>query len=380
MKKTVGLLVSFMLLVSGCGLSNSPEESETEKSQEIGTEKTAGAEGRDYLQYKVNPKQFSENRGMITQRLNNRIDMNGMETGLMTLSQEYFPADKLNYQEGQQLKDLSNWVYRKSTHKEGLNPAVKISDNMNWEEKMEVQKKNPVYLAHIQEQNYVDKDGKIKGISIGLGLNSIDYIKIQDEQGLTHFGEVDISQKKMKTEGKKIAEEVINRIRKKANLKNVPILISLFELGEKNSVIPGNYFTYAFVDDDQNSIKKWEDLNRKYYLFPSDDGKEKDKDISDRLLDIEEYVNEYFTTTDIKLVSQGLYVDNELEKMVINVSTNMVKYPETVAFVQAFTPAVSDYFPHTPVYMYVNSPEGMKATIIKEPSEEPIVHIHDEFQ
>lgn len=77
-------------------------------------------------------------------------------------------------------------------------------------------KNNPLYLAHILEHNYMMKksDDKVAlaGVVIGLALNSVHYYQ-KEQYGAVY--ETKIPQDKMIAEGKKIAEEVLQRLRKK---------------------------------------------------------------------------------------------------------------------------------------------------------------------
>ncbi|MEI2666970.1 CamS family sex pheromone protein [Rossellomorea sp. LJF3] len=373
MKKWMIVSLSLLILIAGC--SNKPQEVIDEETLEI--QNSAASDAREYLNYKVNKEKKSVNRGLITMTINNRSDMDEIETGLMSLSTEHFSPEKYVYQEGQYLKNLNSWLGRKSkTNKAGLNPELAITDDMTWEEQMEMEKKNPMYLAYIHEQNYVDADGKIKGISLGLAMNSIDYIRVEDDKKLMHFDEVNINEKMMEEYGKKVANTVASRVRANNELKNVPIMISIFKLQPLNSVVPGNYIATTYLDENDREIKNWDDVSDKYFYFPSDEGEEKDRDLYNRIRDLEDYVSKYFAHQDIEFVGKGLYRKETLNKLVIDVHTGMVKETELIGFAQAIGPEIVDYFPHTPVYLYVKTPKGLKATIVKEVDQEPFVQIH----
>ena len=376
-KRLILTSAGLMVFLSGCTFLGMPDKSENENTNLVTQQSTSENETNEYLRYKVKSSVFSENRELITYQVNNRVDMNEIETGLMSLSEEYFPADKFVYQEGQFLEEIGSWIRRESNDELGLNPAIEVTEEMGWEEVMEISKENPMYLGYVHEQNYVDQKGNLKGLSIGLAMKSVDYISVNDNLGLKHFDTKEISEKKMISEGKKMAETIINRVRQKENLNNVPIVISLYQLEKKNSVLPGSYFTYAYLDANDKSIKKWREIEKKDFLFPSGDAEEHDRVVSNRLKGLEEDMNSFFKDRTIQLVSKGTYIDNDLQKMVINVNTDMTKYGEIVGFVQAFTPEIQDFFPHEPIYIYVKTPDGTAATVLIEPEEEPSVHIHD---
>ncbi len=372
MKKWMIASLSLLILASGC--ANKPSEVINDETLEA--QSKAAGKAREYLTYKIDQEKKSVNRGLITQTVNNRSDMDEIETGLMSQSIKHFPPDKVNYQEGQYLTGIKDWIKRKSSsNKTGLNPELEIKDGMGWEDQVKLEKDNPAYLAYIHEQNYVDSDGKIQGISLGLAMNSVDYIRVQDSQKLMHFDEKEISSKEMDAYGKKAAETIVKRIRKNSKLKDVPIMISLYKLQPTNSVVPGNYFTTAFIDGNDNSIKKWSDLDEEYYYFPSDKGEEKNRDLAKNLLNLEDEVSKYFSHQDIKLVGKALYSGDSINKLVIEVNTGMVKEAELIGFSQVFGTEIVDYFPNIPVYVYVKTPKGVKATMVKEVDQEPFVDI-----
>ncbi|MCA1053633.1 CamS family sex pheromone protein [Rossellomorea aquimaris] len=374
MKKWMIASLSFLVLLSGC--NNKPQEVMDEETLEI--QNSAASDAREYLTYKINKQKKSVNRGLITMMINNRSDMDEIETGLMSLSKDHFSPEDMIYQEGQYLKDISSWLGRKSKeNKEGLNPALEIKSGMGWEERLEREKQNPMYLAYIHEQNYVDSKGKIKGISLGFAMNKIDYIRVKDSKGLMHFDEKVIDDKKLEEYGKEAAKKVVSRVRSIKELKNVPIFISIYKLQPINSVVPGNYFISSYVDDNDKSIKKWTEINEKYYYFPSKEGEEKDRDLQNRIRDLEDYVSKFFSHQDIEFVGKALYKKDNLNQLVIDVHTGMVKETELIGFAQAIGPEIVDYFPHMPVYLYVKTPKGLKATIVKEVDQEPFVEIHE---
>ncbi|RIW28755.1 hypothetical protein D3H55_20875 [Bacillus salacetis] len=376
-KRLIATSAGLLLVLSGCNFLGMPGKQENENTNLVTQQSTSENETNEYLRYKVKSSVFSENRELITYQVNNRVDMNEIETGLMSISEEYFPADEFIYQEGQYLNGISSWIRRKSNDELGLNPAIEVTEDMGWEKVMELSKDHPMYLGYVHEQNYVDQKGNIKGLSIGLAMKSVDYISVNDNMGLRHFDTKEISEKKMVSEGKKMAETVIKRVRENEKLRNVPVVISLYQLEKQNSVLSGSYFTYAYLDGNDKGIKKWRDVEKKDYLFPSDEAEEHDRVVANRFKGLEEDMNSFFSDRTIQLVAKGTYIESDLQKMVINVNTDMAKYGEIVGFVQAFTPEIQDFFPHEPVYIYVKTPEGTAATVLIEPEEEPVVHIHD---
>src|SRR5690606_39178103 len=136
----------------------------------------------------------------------------------------------------------------------------------------EQNEKNPIYLAHILEHNYLvknDKTVKLGGIVIGLALNSVHYYQ-KEQWGATY--ETKISHEKLAAEGKKMGEEILKRLRAMEGVGDVPITIALFEQQAKNAVIPGNFFAYAHRSKG-NSLGEWKSIDEQYYLIASSTAK-----------------------------------------------------------------------------------------------------------
>src|SRR5699024_2533266 len=161
----------------------------------------------------------SNSRG-ITLKMNSSVNLKSFETGLMRLSQNYFSTENHLFQEGQFISSDSiySWLGRESEdNPEGLNP----SDN----KKTEPDERNPIYLQTILEQDYyreTDEGTKLAGVSIGLGMNQVDYYrKVQ-------FGpefETQISKEELLKQGQKMANEIVKRMREVEEIGELPIMV-----------------------------------------------------------------------------------------------------------------------------------------------------------
>ena len=139
-----------LLLLAGCtslpGTSSSSSSKATKKLQTTGKVTDSMYEGViDNGQYKT-----SQTRGLTTQQSNTSFDVKSLESGLLKLSKEQLPTSKYVFQEGQSLKtaQAQKWLARKSkTNTEGLNPEDNGQKDPN--------KRNPIYLQQILEQDYL---------------------------------------------------------------------------------------------------------------------------------------------------------------------------------------------------------------------------------
>ena len=178
--KKFGIIISLCLsaaLMASCGKlgGNSNTTTATTESSKSGYQTTGENNSSDYQgiiedgEYKT-----SKSRGVgISQNSDNLLNLKSFEAGLTTISKDHFSTKSYIFQEGQYLNKatIQDWLGRKSSsNPEGLNP----SDNG----KKEANKRNPIYVQQIEEQDYMKQNnGKLElaGMTIGIGMNQKDY-------------------------------------------------------------------------------------------------------------------------------------------------------------------------------------------------------------
>ncbi|WP_102275543.1 CamS family sex pheromone protein [Cytobacillus massiliigabonensis] len=340
---------------------------------EIGMEQST-ADIEERKNYQILPN-YGETRGIIVQEIYNPLDVTNIEVELMNLSQQHFPSTKFFYREGNTIKNISKWHERQSDEPEGLNPAIEIPEDAGWEIKMELEKKHPKYLAIIEDQEYVDKKGTIKGLSIGVILNSTYYIdKIIDDQGLKHTDLVELKEKFLKKKGKEIGEQILHRIRKQKELSNVPVFIALYIQANKNNMLPGRYFASTIVNDNKQSIK-WVDINRNQISVPSKTFGKINKELNDKITYIKEDIEKYYNMN-FSLSGKGLIDDSNIEKISLELSIDPLSYPSLVGLVQYITPEISNLSQDFPITLLITSIDEPKAIIICNKNQSPKIHIY----
>ena len=322
------------------------------------------------------PYKESASRGLIVSNINTKYDVKEAESGLLRLSQQAFDPSKYYFQEGQYLdKDtVTSWLSRSNQDPAGLNPRT--TKNMTPTERA---KNAPIYLAHIVEQNYLQEIGKNKvklaGISIGLALNSVYYYQ-KEQYGATY--EEDIPQSKLETEGKKIAKQVVKRLRQIDGLAEVPITIGLFKQLSRSSIVPGTYFAYTDVDQGSATIKDWKNINEKYVLFPTSDTNNQYRDINENFTNFKHDIDKYFSNY-TNIVGTGFYQNNKIQKLKIEIPIKFYGTSEIIGFTQYMSGEVMDQFPKgLQIEVNVTSVNGPEALVVKEAnSNEPYVHIYN---
>lgn len=375
MKKLMTLLICALLTLSACAPKFNQEEKVV---QEIENKKQKAIIPKYNISnsyYRtILPFQPGEARGLIVENVNTRLDMEEFELGLMRIAQEKFSPSQYLFQQGQYLdrKTIESWLKRKQGNGEGLNPALR-NEGTNAEKN----KKSPLYISHILEHNYLMKTGndkvKLGGVVIGLAMNSVHYY--ETEEGYPR--EVKISKSDMEKEGKKAAEEIVSRLRQMDGLKEVPIIIGLFEQQPKSSIVPGRFFAAGYVDKGSNSIKNWENINEEYYVFPSDEAQKNHRDDLVKFLNLKSDIEEFFPNY-TGVIGRAFYRDDQLQQLTIDVVMQFYGKTEVIGFTQYVTGLLMEKMPdYIPISVYVSSVRGPESIIVKSPDKnEPFVHIY----
>ncbi len=339
----------------------------------------------------VLPFKQGEARGLVSEQLNTRLDIDEFETGLMRVAQETFSTDEYLYQEGQYLTSevITSWLKRKLTGdalkqaqaeaKEndekfvdlGLNPALTGEGGLEQQNA-----NNPIYLAHMLEHNYLIQEGntaKLGGVVIGLAMNSVHYFNQKDGYAREHK----ISRSEILSKGKEIAQEIITRVRNTSGLENVPIVIALYEQEKKSSIVPGNFIAKTTVKQGTNNLGKWEDIKEDYYFFPSPEATEDYRDDAQMFNRFKQDIEEFFPNY-TGVIGKAFYKNEELNYLDIEIPMQFYGKAEVVAFTQFVTGKIMEYFPdYMNVEVNIMSTSGQEALILKEPNqEEPTVHIY----
>ncbi len=213
----------------------------------------------------------------------------------------------------------------------------------------------------------------MSGVVVGLALNSVHYYQ-KEKYGATF--EQKISRDKLEAEGKKMADEVLKRMRGMKGMGDVPIVIALFEQKGKNDVVPGNFFTYA-VSDKGDSLGDWKKIDEKYVLFPSEEAEKNHRDDLTFYMRFKDDIEEYFPNYN-GVIGRGFYKDGQLVDMKIEIPVQMFGEAEIIGFTQWATSLIIDHFPdYLNVEVEINSVNGAEALIVRNAGEEkPFVHIY----
>ncbi|TKD68220.1 CamS family sex pheromone protein [Pseudalkalibacillus hwajinpoensis] len=403
-------LMAFSLVLSGCVpsfMKNEQDEtvkapnSEGESEEMIVSDdiKTSERYYRSVLEKdgEKNSLDTSKVRGLVTAGVDNRLDVDSLEMGLIRLSQEHYDPDKYFFKEGQLFDSdqIHSWLYRdngvskkeaekdkKKKVNEGLNPVLGVKDDQaNYEQVIAAEKKNPKFLSYIHEQDYYvqnkDEELQLGGISIALSLYSEYPYSVLDEKGLKYTGSVKLDKKEVIAKAKESITPIIKKIRAEHD---VPIMFSLFMEQPRQSVVPGNFVASAYVEEGKSSPGSWKDLNEQYVAFPSSKAETEYPAESEKFADFTREIQDFFPNF-VGVIGTGFYKQDKLSQMKVEIPIQFYSKAEVISFTQFVNGLVkkrNDTFPQDlPVSIYITNNDEPESMIVKDPNEEePFVHIY----
>lgn len=388
MKKKMLLLLAVLMLLAGCAPNFNKQEEVVQENENSG-EKAIIPKFRISDQYyqTMLPFEASEARGLVVNNINTKYDLTEFETGLMRTAQNTFDTDKFFFQEGQYLKKdtVRSWLNRKYTPAQLAERKLKEEDNIGLnpvdDEQGDIDarnKKSPIYLAHVLEHNYLTKgEGDtvhLGGVVIGLALNSVHYYQ-KEQYGATY--ETKIDRKALEAEGKKIADEVLSRLRKTEGLQDVPIVIALFEQEGRSSVVPGNFIAYAEAAKGSAKLGGWQAVKEEYVLFPSSAAEKNYRDDSTTFKNFKQDVEKYFPNFN-GVIGRAFYAEDQLQEIDIEIPIQFYGKTEAIGFTQYTASLIMNHFPnYISVQVSITSVNGPEALIVRKADQnEPFVHIY----
>lgn len=372
-KLLLSLLLPFLLLVA-CQTDDKEENLADENNEETQKDESAAVSrnqlGSNYYRPALNKDGnyiTSKNRG-VTLSLNSGINMNIFEKDLIRLSQEDYPTDEYLIREGQHLSEelVNSWINRKSEdNPDGLNP----------EDTGDEDNRSPRYLNSILELDFfkeTEDDLSFSGLSIGLALNTVDYYPAYQ------FGptlEQKIGKKEVLKEGKKIANEIISRIREMEDLADLPVMISLYKQAPRDDLSGGVYIAQGTSSSNSTEIESWQDLNEKRVVFPLAGQSSAE---GNAFANFQSEVESFFPNVS-GITGRAHFVDEKLGSLTINIMTQFYGETEMISYAQYLKQSAATYLPaDIAVEIVVESSAGVEVFLEKGPADaEFYSHVFD---
>lgn len=391
MVKRFAVFFIALLLLSGC-LSIFPQQEADPEREEA--EEESDEQAVEVVPQISTPDQYyqsvlydgsylhGKSRGFGSSVVYNRLDLDQLEMGLTRIATQYFNQDHYYFREGQFIErdELNEWLmrYDEEGNPNGLNPALGEGNS-----KKEQEENQPRYLSHILEHNYLVQDDNgqfsLGGIVLGLSMNSVYNFTIEDEQGRYNFYEQPISDEEIEREGKRMAEEIVARLRaenrEEGAFQDIPIVVALFKEQPRESVVPG-YFIAEAEAEPQQELEKWQKVNEQFYLFPSQKADEDARNEADQFQRFKDDIQAFFDTF-IGVVGKGRYEDNQIQEMTIEIQIRYEGKAEVVALSQYIANQLQERFKGKyKVSAEVTSVSGnTESIIVQNPNDEPVIHV-----
>lgn len=369
MKKIrTGMVITIMILIlSACGNLDGSSMSSGDDSYSKSTTLTGKAESGDYQGVIQNGHYVtSKSRGVDVSQNDNQYNIKSFENGLLNVSKRVYSPDKYIFREGQILSTsiVKDWLRRKSkSNPTGLNPKNNGSTIPT--------KRNPIYLQQIDEQDYLITNGKklkLAGVTIGLGLNSVDYYT-KIKFGATY--ETKISKAEDNRQGKKIANNVLSRLRKRSVMKNIPITIALYRQASNDSLVGGTFFAYSTSKNGDSKMNSWTPINQNNYVYPSASNSTSTGNNNDygSFENFKNQVQSFFPNLS-GVTAQVQYTDKKLTGMNVNITTQFYSQTEIISFTQYLQQAAQKYLPaNAPIDILVKSVNGVQSFLSRSTNE-----------
>ncbi|MBR2757583.1 MAG: CamS family sex pheromone protein [Exiguobacterium sp.] len=377
-KQLVIPTIASALLLSGCSMKiPMGEEEATPTGDETAAEGvTQAIEARDSYYQMVIPFKPAAARGLAQRQVSSSLELEEVELGLMRHSTDVFNPEKFAYQEGQLLnaEDVSRLLARKDKSNEGLtplNPAYADGKAEVEDDKfVDANKKSPLYLASIVEQNYMTKEDsgyQVGGVSFALILNR-EYVFQAPNYGPTYT--VKLDQKKVIAEGERMANELVSQLRKREDFKDLDINVALYMKSTQGSPTPGNYIKSAFVGTaDQVKSGDWKAIDEKYYYFPSTSATSDVREDAQKFTLFSDRIADLFPDYS-GMIGKGFYQNGDLSRMEIDIPIQFYSRAELVGFTQHVVGLLEnrwEYSRNVPVRINVTSLGGdPEVTIVFE--------------
>lgn len=358
-KIMIGLVVTGLFLASCGKLEKGTSNISPNQGSNNKTVTTGQIDETSYQALLVDGKyKTGKARGLSTSTLNSNYNLVNLEKGLMELSKSEFPVDSFYFQEGQYLgrDEIVQLINRQSdSFPKGLNsadPAI------------------PVVFEQVLEQNYLNKETeKLGGISLGIALNSVDYSGAQA---------VEVNPDLIVSEGKRVAEVILEKVRAIDGLDNVPVTIGLFEQATKDNVGGGHYFAKA-TSKNGGKLSNWEDINEAYVVLPAKEGEQNNATndgLSNKFVDFKNSLQSFFPNSS-GMSGVASYRNNQLQKLTIVIETKYFSETEILNFTQFISTTVDTIFNmNANIEVQVNTLEGPQGFVEKKAgSDKSVGHI-----
>lgn len=356
--KTLSILLVATLALAACqndqadSTESAGSASQTSSNSEEQQTKTDQLSTEYYPSY-ISDGTYQVNSGAgITAGTSSQANAENLERGLYDLAKNIFSTEDYSIQEGQVIGEEKTIAFLKAQsdeNPEGLNPSGALSETLDGYE--------PRYLNSIMEYDFVDQDGNVAGISIGLGMNYSDTFNSESETE-----EVEITSEERIEQGKQMAETIVSNIRQDETYADTPIHVAIFE-NEESGDLGGGTFTTDAVSSSGNSFGDWSTYNQDFVVYDVDDAPNEEDTVS--FTRFRDQIQSFYPQLS-GLSGVGYYQDNELQNVNIVINSQFDGYSEVIALSQqAISTASSVFNNNIEIQIQVVTADGVRALLTR---------------
>jgi len=266
-------------------------------------------------------------------------DKNEVDLMLMRLSSNYFKTNNSFYQSGQylttkELKELIN-LYNQTDN-------IKV-------DKVEI---DPNYIISIYEQNYLNYQNELKGISLAIVVNNKQYYedsyKIIDEEIVINYA-------------KEKALDLVKYMRNKEELQNVKIVVGIYL--ESNNTLAGSF---KYIGETNNDSIDFKYINYNYQYLDSNYVMNNDTDTYNTILALNQNISNYST---VYLSPIGLYQNDKLVEVNLTLTKGYFKNSEILSIIGDITSNLNTFDSSVKLNVYFKNNNDIKAYVTRKNNE-----------
>lgn len=363
--KKVGLgavTILAALILAACGNIGGPTGGSSSSDNQSGVQTTGQISKNEYAGViKKGHYLTSEARGLTASTMNNNFNLTSFEGGLLNISKQFYDPANYVFQEGQYLSSstIRHWLGRVSKNNpNGLNPKDNGKKNDS---------RNPMYVQSIEEQDFMQKNGDglvLKGITVGIAMNLVDYYQ-KEEYGATF--EQKIKPAEMRAYGNKVANLVVERLRKTSGIANdLPIVVAMYAQSPTDSLAGGAF--YANAQTKNKSVNNWTQMDVVNKVFPLINASSKDFASNDNksFQNFQSQISNFFPTI-ADVTAQVQYQDEKIQGEHVTITTQFYGQTEIISFTNFVAQTAPKFLPSgVPVDITINSANGIQAFLSRD--------------
>lgn len=356
--RSLSLILLASLALAACQSDESDSGQSSSESSEATSSNDEQNNQTDQLSTEYYPSFIEDGIYQVNQSLGvtrgktSQANLENLERGLYGLAQSIFPTEDYSIKEGSIISEdtANDWLTPVSEkNPDGLNPEGGDAETLDAFE--------PSYLNSIMEYNFLDADGNVAGISIGLAMNYSGTFSTDDETE-----EVEISSEERIEQGKQMAATIVERIRENDTYADVPIHVGIFENAESGDLGGGTYTTDA-VSSSGTEFGDWSTYNNDFIAFGVDDAPNEEDTVA--FTRFRDNIQSFYPQLS-GLSGVGYYEENELQELNIIINSQFDGYSEVIALAQqAIATANSVFNSNIEIQIQVVTADGVRALLTR---------------